>query len=185
MRQPLTLISFVFFLLVFQSPEDPIRKHYEAAEAARSAGNLEAAESEYTAILAEGYQRLGKVYSAQSDHLRAINVLESAQRYRPDSPDLLTDLAIEYFSAQQYEKALLPAAKALTIAPENAGAHQMLGKTYFMLGDLGKSIGELETAAKLAPDDIDVAYTLGIAYLRNRQPVEAKQRYQALIKVVG
>ncbi|HEV7681593.1 MAG TPA: tetratricopeptide repeat protein [Pyrinomonadaceae bacterium] len=185
MRQPLTLISFVFLLFVFQSPEDPIRKHYEAAEAARSAGNLEAAESEYTAIVAEGYQRLGKVYSAQSDQLRAINVLESAQRYRPDSPDLLTDLAIAYFSAQQYEKALVPAAKALTVAPENAGAHQMLGKTYFMLGDLGKSISELETAAKLAPDDIDVAYTLGIAYLRNRQPVEAKQRYNALIKILG
>jgi tetratricopeptide (TPR) repeat protein len=185
MQQPSTLISFVFLLLVFQSPEDPIRKHYEAAEAARYAGNLEAAESEYTAILAEGYQRLGKVYSAQSDHLRAINVLESAQRYRPDSPDLLTDLAIAYFSAREYERALVPAAKAITIAPANAGAHQMLGKTYFMLGDLGKSISELETAAQLAPDDIDVAYTLGIAYLRNRQPVEAKQRYNALIEVLG
>ena len=185
MRLPLTLISSVFLLLAFQSPEDPIRKHYEAAEAARSAGNLEAVESEYNAILAEGYQRLGKVYLAQSDHLRAINVLESAQRYRPDSPDLLTDLAIAYFSARQYEKALVPAAKVLTIAPENAGAHQMLGKTYFMLGDMGKSISELEIAAKLTPEDIDVAYTLGIAYLRNRQPDEAKQRYNALIRVLG
>ncbi|HEV7745120.1 MAG TPA: tetratricopeptide repeat protein [Pyrinomonadaceae bacterium] len=185
MRQPLTLISFVFLLLVFQSQEDPIRKHYEAAEAARSAGNLEAAESEYTAILAAGYQRLGKIYSAQSDQLRAISVLESAQRYQPDSPELLTDLAIAYFNAQQYEKAVVPAAKALAIAPANAGAHQMLGKTYFMLGDLGKSISELETAAKLTPDDIDVAYTLGIAYLRNRQPVQAKQRYDELIKVLG
>jgi tetratricopeptide (TPR) repeat protein len=140
MRTPLTIISCFLLLIVFQSPEDPIRQHYQAAEAARYAGNLEAAEAEYVAILAEGYQRLGKIYSARSDQLRAINVLEAAQKYRPDSPAVLLDLAIAYFSARQYEKALVPATKALAIAPENAGAHQMLGKTYFMLGDLTKSI---------------------------------------------
>ena len=54
-----------------------------------------------------------------------------------------------------------------------------------MLGDLGKSITELETAAKLAPNDMDVVYTLGIAYLRNRQPEAAKQLYSSLVKVSG
>ncbi len=78
--------------------------------------------------------------------------MKPLRRYRPDSPELLVDLAIAYFGAQQYEKALVPASKALAIAPDNAGAHQMLGKTYFMLGDLGKSITELEIAAKLAPE---------------------------------
>jgi tetratricopeptide (TPR) repeat protein len=185
MRLRSTIISCFLFFLVCQSPQDTIRQHYQAAEAARLAGNLEAAESEYNAILGEGYERLGRVYSARSDYQLAVTVLEAAQRYRPDSPELLVDLAIAYFGARQYEKALVPASKALAIVPDSVGAHQMLGKTYFMLGDLGKSITELETAAKLAPNDIDVAYTLGIAYLRNRQPAAAKQLYNSLIKLFG
>ena len=179
------IIFCVLLLLGYQSPQDTIRQHYEAAEAARLAGNLDAAESEYIAILAEAYSRLGRVYSARSDHPLAVSVLETAQRHRPDSAEVLLDLAIAYFNAQQYEKALVPASKALAIAPANAGAHQMLGKTYFMLGDLGKSITELEAANKLAPNDVDVAYTLGVAYLRNRQIAAAKALYNSLIQTLG
>ncbi len=185
MRLRPTIISCLLLLLVYQSPQDKIRQHYQSAEAARLAGNLDAAESEYASILGEGYQRLGRVYSARSDYKLAVAVLEAAQGYRSDSPELLVDLAIAHFGAQQYEKALVPAGKVLVIAPDNVGAHQMLGKAYFMLGDLAKAITELETAAKLAPNDIDVAYTLGIAYLRNRQPAAAKQLYSSLIKVFG
>jgi tetratricopeptide (TPR) repeat protein len=180
-----TIISCVLLLLVYQSPQDTIRQHYEAAEAARLAGNLDAAESEYIAILGEGYSRLGRIYSARSDYTLAVAVLEAAQRHRPDSAEVLLELAIAYFNAQQYEKALVPAGKALAIAPTNAGAHQMLGKTYFMLGDLGKSITELEAAIRLAPNDVDVAYTLGIAYLRNRQIAVAKDLYNSLIQTLG
>ena len=185
MRLRSTIISCLLFLLVYQSPQDTIQQHYQSAEAARRAGNLDAAESEYASILGEGYERLGRIYSARSDYKLALTVLEAAQGYRPNSPELLVDLAIAQFGAQQYENALVPAGKAIAIAPNSAGAHQMLGKTYFMLGDLGKSITELETAAKLAPNDIDVAYTLGIAFLRNLQPAAAKQLYNSLLKLFG
>jgi tetratricopeptide (TPR) repeat protein len=181
----LNIIGCLLLLLVLQSPQDAIRRHYEAAEAARLAGNLDAAESEYKAILAEGYLRLGRVYSARSEYPRAVLMLEGAQSYGADSPEIMLDLAVAYFGAQQYEKALVPASKLLAIAPSNAGAHQMLGKTYFMLGDLPKSIAELEAANKLTPSDVDVAYTLGIAYLRNRQTAAAKQLYTSLINSLG
>lgn len=192
MRLP-AIIIFCLFLLVqtslgqtpTQSPQDRIRRHYEAAEAARLAGNFDAAESEFAAIAEEGYAQLGRIYSARSNYPSAVTAFESAQRYRPDSPELMVDLAIAYFGAQQYDKALVAANKALALAPDSAGAHQMLGKTYFMLGDVGKSVTELELAAKLAPNDIDVVYTLGIAYLRNRQPAAAKDLYGALIKQFG
>jgi tetratricopeptide (TPR) repeat protein len=183
------IAACLLFLLVqqspAQSPQDKIRQHYEAAEAARLAGNLDVAGSEYAAIAAEGYERLGSIYSARSDYQLAATVLEAAQRYRPASPELLVALAIACFNAQQYEKALVAANQALTVAPTNAGAHQMLGKTFFMLGDVRKSITELEIAAKLAPNDLDVVYTLGIAYLRNRQPADAKQLYNSLVKLFG
>jgi superkiller protein 3 len=185
MRLHSAIIPAILFFVVGQSPQDAIRRHYEAAEAQRLAGNLVAAEAEYSEILGEGYQRLGEIYLAQDDYNRAIPVLESAAGYRPDSNGVLISLAIAYFDAQQYEKARGVARKALTIDPISAGAHQMLGKSYFMLGDVGNSIVELEKAAKFAPDDVDVAYTLGVAYLRNRQFAEAKQLYNSMIGRFG
>jgi len=170
-------ILLVLTLLVYQSPQETIRQHYESAEAQRRAGNLVAAELEYTTILGEAYERLGEIYSAQKDYKRASAVLESAVGYRPNSSDTLISLAIACFGEEKYDRALEVARKALVIDPQSAGAHQMMGKAYFMLGDLGKSIGELETAVKLTPDDIDVVYTLGIAYLMNVQSVQAKQLY--------
>ena len=180
--------AIIFCLLLplsYQSPQDTIRRHYESAETARQAGNLEAAQSEYAAILGEGYRRLSRIHLARSEYQFALTVLEPAQKYQQESPELLVDLAIAYFGAQQYEKALTPARRALVLAPDNVGARQMLGKTYFMLGDLEKSIAELEAAAKLAPNDIDVVYTLSIAYLRNHQPDPARQLYNSLIKSFG
>jgi tetratricopeptide (TPR) repeat protein len=185
MRLVATVIPSLLFLLVCQTPQDTIRKHYETAEAQRVAGNLAAAEVEYTAILGEGYERLGETYLALEDRGRAITVLETAATYQPNSATVFVDLAIAYYDAQQYPKALVPARQALTIDPDNPGAHQMLGKTFFMLGDVEKSIAELETAARLTPNDIDVAYTLGIAYLRNRQTGAAKQLYESMIRNFG
>jgi tetratricopeptide (TPR) repeat protein len=185
MRLRSTFIIGLLLSLLPQSPQDAIRRHYQAAEAARNAGNIEAAESEYASILGEGYHRLGRIYSARSEYQLALTVLKPAETYGRASAELLVDLAIAYFGAQKYEEALAPANAAIALAPNNAGAHQMLGKTYFMLADMSRAISELETAARLAPNDIDTAYTLGIAYLRNRQPTEAKRIYNSLIKTLG
>src|SRR5262245_19662553 len=179
-----TILISLFFL-GGQSPQDSIRAHYERAEVARNKGDLLAAETEYKVILGEGYQRLGEIYLALQDNQRAINAFEAANTYRENSPAILVDLAIAYYDAEQYASAVAPASKVLTLEPDNAGAHQMLGKTWFMIGDLNKSISELEVAARLSPDNIDVIYTLGIAYLRNRQPDRARQLYQSMVKTFG
>ena len=54
----------------------------------------------------------------------------------------------------------------------------MLGKTYFMLGNFERATAELEKALKLSPNDYDVAYTLGLAYLKEHklQPAKADLR---------
>src|SRR6267142_4270219 len=109
MRLRSTIISGLLLLLFYQSPQDAIRQHYQAAETARLAGNLEAAESEYAAILGEGYEQLGKIYSARSEYQHALAALEAAEKYRPNSPEVLVDLAIAHFAAQQYERAVVSA----------------------------------------------------------------------------
>jgi tetratricopeptide (TPR) repeat protein len=81
-----TFLPLLVLLFLFQSSQqDTIRQHYEAAEAHRRAGNFSAAEAEYTAILAEGYSKLGKIYSAEKEYKLATQTLEMATRYAPQS----------------------------------------------------------------------------------------------------
>jgi tetratricopeptide (TPR) repeat protein len=192
MRLRSTLLPLLLLLPVFQSPatttppqRNTIRQHYEAAEAHRRAGELPAAEAEYAAILAEGYGKLGKIYSAGKQYREALTALESAALYRPDSEELLVDLAIAYFDTGQYRKALEPAGRAVALNARSVGAHHMSGKTYFMLGEFPKSVGELETALRLAPTDYDIAYTLGLAHLKQHELAPARQIYERMLAQLG
>ena len=50
-----------------------------------------------------------------------------------------------------------------------------------MLIDLGKSIAELETAIKPTPNDIDVAYTSELAYLKKSSTCCRKAAHESMI----
>jgi tetratricopeptide (TPR) repeat protein len=178
----LALISVQAFA---QSPGDYIRKHYETAEALRRAGNLAGAESEFNAILAETYHRLGRVYLAEADRRSAVAALESAAAYQPDAPDVLVDLAIAYFQTEQYQKAFDPLGKVLARDPRSVAAHHMRGKSHFMLGEFEKAAAELETALKLSPKDPDIIYTLGLAYLKMKQEPKARAVYDRMVAQLG
>ena len=118
----LCLYALSTFLLCFRwrpyfSPQafsqDTIRRHYEAAEAHKRAGNGAAAESEFIAILAEGYDRLGNIYLAQKAYEKAVTALEAAALSRPEAPESLINLAVAYFKAGQFEKAFEPLRREL------------------------------------------------------------------------
>src|SRR5262245_19027177 len=179
------LFPLLCLLVAIPKYQDPLRQHYDAAEAHRRAGNLAAAEAEFTAILAEAYSRLGKIHTAQKTYAKAISDFEAAALHQPDSQEILVGLAIAYFDAGQYEKAFEPLGKALASNPHSADAHHMLGKTYFMRGEFGKALTELETTLKLSPKDFDVAYRLGLTYLKQRQLAPAQQLYTRMLRQLG
>src|SRR6266545_4085796 len=185
MNLPSLLFPLLCLLVAIPNYQDPLRRHYDAAEAHRRAGNLAAAEAEFTAILTEAYSRLGKIHTAQKAYAKAISDFEAAALNQPDSQEILVGLAIAYFDAGQYEKAFEPLGKALAGNPQSADAHHMLGKTHFMRGEFGKALTELETTLKLSPKDFDVAYTLGLAYLKQRQLAPAKQIYTRMLRQLG
>jgi tetratricopeptide (TPR) repeat protein len=182
---PSTFLPLLLLVFAFQSPQDALRRHSEAAEAQRRAGNSVLAEKEYTSVLAEGYSKLGKIYAAEKKYQQAIASLEFAILYQPDSQEVLIDLAIAQFDAEQYEKALPPLTKALSLNARSAGAHQMLGKSYFMLGDFAKSESELEAALKITPNDYDISYTLGLAYLKQHRLAPAQRIFERMLVQFG
>src|SRR5207237_2309635 len=91
-----SLVPLLLLIFVFQSPQDSVQKHFDAAEAQTRAGNSAAAEKEYKAVLAEGYGKLGKVYAAEKKLQQAIRALESARLYGSDSEEVLIDAADAY-----------------------------------------------------------------------------------------
>src|SRR5258708_9332045 len=121
-----TFLSLLLLPIVFQSRQHSLKQHYEAAEAQARAGNLAAAETEYTAILAEGYRAVGRIYSAQQKHKQAIAALEAAALYQPASDETLSDLAITYFEAGIFDRALQPPNKNHAPHHPKPNAHSML-----------------------------------------------------------
>ncbi|HEX8115856.1 MAG TPA: tetratricopeptide repeat protein, partial [Pyrinomonadaceae bacterium] len=185
MHFPSALLPLLLLVFPFQQPGDSFRRHHEAAEAFRRAGDLSAAEREYAAILAEAYTALGKIYVARGDYARAVTALEAAAARRPDSEEALVDLSIAYFQAGQYRQAAEPLGKVLARNPRSEPARHMLGKTRFMLGEFADAARELEAALALAPKDYDAAYTLGLAYLKERRVADARRAYDSLAAALG
>src|SRR5712671_4812031 len=178
-------LSLLLLPLVFQSPQDRLKQHYEAAEAQARAGNFAAAETEYTAILAEGYRAVGRIYGAQQKHKEAIAALEAAALYQPASEEILSDLANTYFEAGLFDKALQPLHQAVAVNSQSPTAHGLLGKTYFALSEYDKAATELEVAVQFGANDFDTSFTLAIAYLQQRQFADARQVFDWMIQHLG
>src|SRR5258708_3396638 len=178
-------LSLVLLSVVFQSPQDRLKQHYEAAEAQARAGNLATAETEYTAILAEGYRAVGRVYLAQKKHKQAIAAVEAAALYQPASEEYLLDLAITYYEAELFDKALQPLNKAIALNPQSPSAHSMLGKTYFALRKYEKAAAELKVALEFGSNDVDTSFTLAIAYLQQRQFTDARRVFDWMLQHFG
>jgi len=177
-------LSLLVLPLLFQSPQDRLQKHYEAAEAQARAGNFAGAESEYTAILAEGYRAVGRIYSTQHKHKQAIAAVEAAALYQP-AAETLSDLAITYFEAGLFDKALQPLTQSIALNPQSPSAHSMLGKTYFALHEYEKAAAELKAALEFGANDFDTSFTLAIAYLQQRQFTEGRRVFDWMLLHFG
>jgi len=180
----LALIALVL-AIPFQFSPEQFRQRFEAADAQRRAGNFDKAETEYVSILADGYHKLGRTYSAQANHPAAVAAFEAALARRLNFPDALVDLSIALFNTGQYKRAIVPLDKAVALNSKNAAAYHMRGKCYFMLNEFEKSAIDLQTALQLAPRDYDVAYTLALALLKRGQSPLASQIFDRMIRELG
>jgi tetratricopeptide (TPR) repeat protein len=187
LRHQFIFCAFCASLWLFFSPPqtDLFRKHYEAANAYHRAGNFAAAEAEFKVILGEAYERLGKIYAAQGNHQASVGAFESATAARPDSADSLVELSIAYFNTNQYDKGVEPLRRVIASDAQNSIAHHMLGKTYFMMGEFEQATRELEEALRLAPDDYDAEYTLGLCFLKRKDVAEARKLYERMAERLG
>jgi tetratricopeptide (TPR) repeat protein len=66
---------------------------------------------------------------------------------------------------------------------ERREAAQVLGLSHYLAGHLAEAIPYLEEVRPLVPDDIKLAYALGMAYAQTRQPDKARDSFARTFRV--
>jgi tetratricopeptide (TPR) repeat protein len=112
-----------------------------------------------------GIQEFLKEIDAHPEHIRA-RVQVAAARYRLDPAS-----------------ALPFAREVVRLAPDYPFGHYLLGLISLDTGDLAHAIPELETAARMLPDDPQFQFALGNAYGRAGRTEEAARARAAFLRL--
>jgi Flp pilus assembly protein TadD len=78
----------------------------------------------------------GKRAVDQKDWAEAARLFERAAIRNPDHADLQNILGFSYRNLKQYELAFKHYRRAIELDPRHRGAHEYLGETYLMTGDV-------------------------------------------------
>jgi tetratricopeptide (TPR) repeat protein len=104
-----------------------------------------------------------------------------------DNPLIAELLGVAYFHANDPARAIERLTPVMTrLAPgsrERREAVQVLGLSHYLAGHLAESIPYLEEVRPLVPDDVKLAYALGMAYAQTRQPDKARESFARTFQV--
>jgi len=162
------------------NPSEALQRQFESAKSSLTAGNLIRAEDDYRLTIALGLRQLGNLSISEQQFDQAAVLLDAAVKF---SPADLED-GIAWFRKGDTQKAAEMIQSVLRAHPDNARAHNVLGRLYLFNGDADASITELQKAVALQ-DDFETAYFLGIAFLRAKKTVEAADLFVKLQAAMG
>jgi Flp pilus assembly protein TadD len=166
------------------NPGDALKRQFESAKSALAAGDLPRAETDYRATMALALRQLGNLSISEERFDQATSLLDEAVKLSPEDAALQVDDGIAWFRKGDTKKASEMIQSALHTDPDNARAHNALGRIYLFNGDFDASIAELQKAVALQ-DDFETAYFLGIAFLRAKKTSEAAELFGKLQTFVG
>jgi len=83
----------------------------------------------------EDYAAAGKAIAAKQWQ-EAVAFLKKTERRNPDHADVQNSLGYSYRNLAQYDLAFKHYKRALEIDPRHRGAHEYIGETYLLVGDL-------------------------------------------------
>ena len=123
----------------------------------------------------------------------AIDSYSRASALEPASPFSLTELARAYLAQAQnlgqqkdttgkrqeaLDKALDNLNAAITLKNDYAPAHYLIAVLYDLQGKSDQAIAKLEETKKIAPQDIGLAFQLGVIYYQKNQIAKAQQEFE-------
>ncbi len=168
-----------------QSVPETIQYHFDRAQKAQREANFILAESEWRAGLGLALVQLGLAYHTLSDLDKAEFAYRSAVEAVADSDVALLGLSIVYLRKGEAQKGIETVRAVLAQKPFHPVARHLLGKFYFSMNRFDAAALELQEAARLAPGDPSVAFTLAITYLKQRQLDKAKKIFAQMLSTLG
>jgi tetratricopeptide (TPR) repeat protein len=165
-------VSLVPVARATDNPGEALRKQFEAAKTSLAAGNLGQAESDYRQAIALGLRQLGNLSLSEEKFEEATRLLDEAAKQTPADADLQVEAGIAWFRKGDPQKATELVQAVLATHPDDARAHNVLGRINLFKGDTEGSIEELKKAVALQ-DDFETSYFLGIAYLKAKKVTQA------------
>lgn len=126
-------------------------------------------------VLGVAQEQLGKETDAIQTYRQACEIAEQHQ-IKAETPFLY--LARLLISLRQFEESLPPLKKALTINPNLAEAHTLLGQTLSRFEQYEQAIQSLQEAARLAPSEKSPHYLLMGIYQKLGKTDDARREMQ-------
>lgn len=120
-----------------------------------------------------GQMQLGQFYYALRDVPKAIQHMETAIRWDPNSPPFHHDLALLYTAAGNTAKVIEKLRDAIKLAPNEGQFHYELGLALSETGDMAATIAALRDCVRVAPGFARAWYNLGLALNGQGRTAEA------------
>ena len=123
------------------------------------------------------------VYMLPQDADVAMKEFKRELEISPNHFPSLVQMAFEYLKRDQYQDALPLAEKAVQLAPKLYAARNVLGRVLLELGQVDRSIKELEEGVKLAPSSPEMHFALARAYTRGGRKEDAARERETFKKL--
>ena len=136
----------------------------------------------------EAENNIGLAWKELNDRDKARAAFQAAIDWQGDSPvdaQPFLNLGTLLADANNHEQALVPLAKALSIAPNNPSVHEELGKVYLAMNRLSEAQSELEKAIALSPDTSPLHYKLGQILRKEGQADRAREEFAICERLNG
>jgi len=127
---------------------------------------------------------MGQVTPDQLKHMaeKQVEPLLAQLQKNPKDADLLVTIAGSYYAAQQFQNAQEYYERAVAIKPDPP-VFSRLSSCYYYLGDVDKAIAALNRALKVAPNDANTLFNLGMLEWRGKtDPKAAIAAWEKLLK---
>lgn len=117
----------------------------------------------------------------------AITMLTAISRAEPSEIRISHLLGLAYYQKADYVRALEHLSVAIARATEGSKQYkqdvQMLGLSHYLLGQIKEAIPYLEQVKIWAPDNVEMAYTLGVSYIQTRDLDKARESFARMFSV--
>jgi predicted Zn-dependent protease len=129
------------------------------------------------------HRALGEGYASSGNYPKAEEELRTAITLNPADTETKYALALSQIALGRRVEAEALLAELVAGGSQNAEIYFRLGQLRLERGDAKTAVGNLETAAKITPENKEIHETLVEAYRRNAQPEEAA-RERALLETL-